>query len=288
MYSVLKRTLTQDELLLNQQTGNQNISDDVYSSSRYANRWEMCDQLFSKWTDEELAQAEREVLSYNGQSKFYFVNDDQSGNINFDVYPVPLNLDVNDRTEYKFPNRTIHDVMNYPYISRTKFILKERHVTEYFTGRLPKDSVIEYFMNMYMDYVPVLDYYKNTFFSHRPTFYALNVIKYAVPFATDEDVRLQRIANSTLWGVAHYDQNLAGLHLGESHTEFQLYNSIADEWEEVPFDDGNKTLFMWGDPAVTKINWNGSKHRMNGPFYKTDKDKCRYSIIFDIVPTDDR
>lgn len=280
MYSVLKTTLTHEELLENEKTGKHNTCDNVYLRKRYADVWQMCDRLFSKWSDQELAVEEREILNPDGQSKFYFKRDDLLGSINFDVYPVPLNLDVYDRSEYVFPDRTIKNVMKHPYIARTKFILKSHQITDYFVNQ-PADEVFDYFMQMYVDFSPVLEHYRNEYFNDKESHIAMNVIRYSVPFATD-DVWLQRKANATLWGVEHYDQNYAGLHVGDSSDEFRVYNRYKGIWEQVDFNN-IRTLFMWGDPEVTGLEWHGTYHGMQAPS-KSATSTNRYSIILDLVP----
>lgn len=285
MYSVLKTTLTHEELLDNQKTGKQNTCDNVHLLTRYSDKWDWCDKLFGQWTDRELAVTEREKLSDNGQSKFYYSRDDLPGNINFDVYPVPLNLECEDRYGYLFPERTVDNVLNSDYISRTKFIIKEFQVTDYFLNQ-ERTPIYDYFMSLYVDMAPVLREYQRRYFSEADSFFALNIIKYSVPFATSENVWLQRKANARLWGVEHYDQNYAGLHLGESSNEFRVYNHVTDTWNEVDFNN-KRTLYMWGDPEVThpvtEQKWIGTQHGMWEPS-RSETDKNRYSIIFDIVP----
>lgn len=285
MYSILKTVLSHEELKDNQKTGKHNTCDNVHLLTRYADRWKWCEQLFGQWQDSELAKTEREKLSDNGQVKFYFRRDDLPGSINFDVYPVPLNIECEDRNEYLFPERTAIDVLECDYISRTKFIIKEFQVTDYFINQ-ERTPVYDYFMSMYVDFAPVLEEYRKRYFSNVDTFFSLNIIKYSVPFATPDNVWWQRKANARLWGVEHYDQNYAGLHLGESSNEFRAYDHITDTWKEVDFNN-KRTLFMWGDPAVTNgvtnENWIGTQHGMVAPS-KSDTNKDRYSIIFDIVP----
>lgn len=283
---VFKRTLTPAEIKNCQDTGKHPIIKDVMLETRYADRWEMCDKLFSQWEDTYLAKETRRVLSENGQGKYYFVNTDEDAPMNFDVYPVPENVEVRDRDSYILPQRTEKDILEHPYMSRTKFIVKTDKL-KVFYHQTPINPLSRYFYDMLLDFIPVLDYYRETLFSSRPAFYSLNVIRYEVPFAsTDKEIDDHRLANALLWGVEHYDQSLCGIHLGESHDEFQVYNRVNEEWEYVDFDTPNY-LFMFGDKETTKTDWEGTYHRMTQKLMKTDKSKVRYSIIIDVIPTDE-
>lgn len=285
MFSVLKRTLTHEELLKNKETGNPNIQQDLLAGTRYANRWEMCDKLFSKWNDSMFFDTERRILNPDNQSKFYFYYKPTICSINFDVYSVPLNLEVMNREKYIFDEFDSKTIKTANYMSRTKFVIKEKEVTDFYLNRrdLHDDTEYRYFMDMFVDYCPILNEYKTRYFSDVDSTFTMNIIRYEVPFATEDDVKLQRYANSVLWGVPHYDQAYMGLHLGESHKEFVIRNDISEDLQTLPFEEEINTVLMWGDPLISNTEFNGTFHGMNGPFYKkVDTDTKRYSIIFNI------
>lgn len=143
---------------------------------------------------------------------------------------------------------------------------------------------LQYFIDMHMDFKPVLEHYANTCYSNQSTnwqktLYKLMIIQYNVPTATDNTRVAHRKHNTERFGDEHCDETLGGLHLGENFVEFHAKNTASGAWEHIEGLEENNMLWMFGEHAE-QSGWIPAYHGMtpnSNPQHNT-----RYSIIFDL------
>ena len=258
------------------------------SLEKYNNRWDMASKLFAMAPNDMLIQLPNtDGGDNNYKFRFDFKNEFMTVEFSLKILPdnfIPEELDTrkDDHTfEKSYP---LSEIKNKKYVYRKKLYIREKEKVKYqnyvnTTGKAVPE--FQYFLNMFDDLKPILEYYEqNAFNGIQNTQRELMLIEYGTPFANDEDIDYQKIYNSYAWGKEHSDELLGGLHLGENSQEFQIQNLQTGDYEYIDeFNTDLYALWMFGEFSKP-YGFQDIFHRMV-PQSK-DKNKFRYSIIFNL------
>lgn len=294
---ILERVLSTEDILDEHQNGAGHYLVKDPMLEVYSNRWEMTSRLFKHFSNNQLLQnykGDKKTQIFYPKLSYYFKN--YYINVDMDIQMIPYDFDDYDdglESSYISGNILWDNPQQMQYVCRKKIYIKERTKKMYLDPccedyRIPE---IWYFINMYNDFSPVLDYYADLAFPGQDTAKELMLISYETPFATENDILKQKDFNAKIWGQSHADELLGGLHLGESEQEFQVENNITGEWEYISsFENNDHTMWMFGEfasPQHAMFNmWapkEGFKPTIHGMKANgITKDPARYSIIFNL------
>lgn len=273
------KLFNRSELKHLQDTGEWPVNACDLLSTKYANRWEMCERLFDKmdhdkfeyynshdehniedWADENIP--DKSYAKRHGGPTFSYDVDYMIGPYDWDSAPA----------------ERIGD-----YVMRKKVYLMG-WTGEHYQKYAEKFPELEYFIEMHKDYMPVLEHYYNECFTDQidtidRVMYKLMVIQYTTPTATEENRTEHRKHNTERFGADHCDETLGGLHLGENYVEFEAQNVKTGDWTNIDGLNKNQALWMFSEHAEYS-GWKPTYHRMIHNPEPSLGD--RYSIIFDL------
>lgn len=305
MEFIRQRTFSESEFLKEHDgSGFYLVKDPMLSI--YQNRWEMCDKLFSSYTDLDLLKHKKNN-EVNKQYKQVYQYENHYINIDTEIMLLPKSFekftDVHSgefrqelQNDDDFRTGSNDEPSEMQYISRKKIFIKER--TPMMFNNQDCDPELRnpdylYFINMFNNFSPVLDHYSSLICPEEKRVQKeLMLICYDVPFATNDDILIQKAFSANTWGLEHADELIGALHLGESHQELQVKNLKTSQWEFIPsLTSNDHSLWMFGEYAnPNSVNYDQmwapesgftpTEHRMVSD--NISKNKKRYSIIFNL------
>lgn len=289
------RVLDENQILHNHTINGFYVAQDPILE-KYHDRWDMCERIFNNYSDATLLQHFRGDPKKTGYKLEYFYKDYYI-NIDIHLMLLPKSFDkfldrhssefrsnLNSDSDYRTGNIDINSPENLQYVVRKKMYFKDR-TRMMIDDPMCSDYIFpeyEYFLGMFDDFKPVLEHYERMTNPNQETQKEMTLISYEVPFATDEDILIQKSFSSNTWGLEHSDELIGALHLGESHQELQVKNIQTAEWEFIPpLSTHDHTLWLWGEYASKfNTNYEPTMHRMVSDDISTNRK--RYSIIFNL------
>ena len=278
MENILKK-LTLSTLYNNQKTGEWPIFDCDLLDGKYADRFQVAEQLFDK-LDTDLFELYNTSLDEDTAISEWRDEDipDKMWSLKHEgpVFGFDIDYMLGPHDWYLEEDQTAQG----DYVERKKFYIYPWSAEKFHFD----DPVVKYFTDMHRDFGKILNHIYDECFQDQhqdveKTIYKLMVIQYNTPTATENNLVEHRAHNTDRFGPDHCDETLGGLHLGENYQEFQAQNTVTGEWDYIPELTWDKAMWMFGEHSE-RSSWKPTYHRM---IHNPDPGlNTRYSIIFDL------